>query len=126
MLPPDNRLRLVSSIPGCEYCHQKGSPDKANNQKHMAAPLVLQFFIGLTMQVVFTSTSTLLVDLHPECPSTAQAASNLVRCEMSAGMLALLDLLLGKLGPGWCFVLFAALALVSIPLLYLLQRRGMS
>lgn len=44
---------------------------------------------------------------------------------MSAGMLALLDLLLGKLGPGWCFVLFAALALVSIPLLYLLQIRGM-
>jgi hypothetical protein len=44
---------------------------------------------------------------------------------MSAGMLALLDLLLVKLGPGWCFVLFAALALLTIPLLYLLERRGM-
>lgn len=91
----------------------------------MAAPLVLQFFIGLTMQAVFTATSTLLVDLHPECPSTAQAASNFVRCEMSAGMLALLDVILRKLAPGWGFVLFAGLALLPIPLLCLLERKGM-
>ncbi|KAJ6186972.1 MFS general substrate transporter [Penicillium mononematosum] len=92
---------------------------------HMAVPLVLQFFIGLTIQVFFTSASILLVDLHPEGPATTQAANNFVRCEMSAGMLALLDLLLVKLGPGWCFVLLAALVLVTIPLLYLLERRGM-
>jgi hypothetical protein len=44
---------------------------------------------------------------------------------MSAGMLALLDLVLGGIGPGWCFVFFAGCALLSIPLLYLLERRGM-
>ncbi|OQE01709.1 hypothetical protein PENVUL_c041G04369 [Penicillium vulpinum] len=93
---------------------------------HMAVPLVLQFFIGLTIQVFFTSASILLVDLHPECPATTQAANNFVRCEMSAGMLALLDLLLGKLGPGWYFVLFAALALLTLLPLYLLEMKGMS
>lgn len=91
----------------------------------MAVPLVLQFFIGLTMQVFFTSASILLVDLHPECHATTQAANNFVRCEMSAGILALLDLLLGTLGTGLCFVLFAALALLTLPLLYLLEGRGM-
>lgn len=44
---------------------------------------------------------------------------------MSTGML---DVFIGKGGPGWCFVLFAALALltiITIPPLYLLERRGM-
>lgn len=91
----------------------------------MAVPLVLQFFIGLTMQGVFTTMSTLLVDVHPDCPSTAQAASNLIRCETAAGALALLDLLIQKLGPGWCFVFFAAVGLSSVPLLLLLQLRGL-
>lgn len=80
------------------------------------------------MQVFFASTSILLVDLHPEWPATTQVAKSFVRCEMSAGMLALLDVLIGKGGPGWCFVLFAALALLTIltiPPLYLLERRGM-
>lgn len=91
----------------------------------MAVPLVLQFFIGLSMQGVFTVLSTLLVDIHPDCPSTAQAASNLVRCELAAGGLAVLDVLLRAIGPGWCFVLWAGLGILSIPCLYLLQRRGL-
>ncbi|KAH8908013.1 MFS general substrate transporter [Coniochaeta sp. PMI_546] len=93
---------------------------------HIAVPLVLQFFIGLSMQGVFTVLSTLLVDLHPDCPSTAQAASNLIRCEMAAGGLAVLDVLLRAVGPGWCFVLWAGLALLSLPCLYLLERRGLA
>lgn len=91
----------------------------------MAVPLVLQFFIGFTMQGVFTALSTLLVDTHPSSPSSAQAASNFVRCEMAAGGLALLDVLIRRLGPGWCFVLFSAAGLLCIPCLYVLQIRGM-
>lgn len=92
---------------------------------HIAVPLVLQFFIGLSMQGVFTVLSTLLVDIHPSCPSTAQAASNLIRCELAAGGLAVLDVLLRAVGPGWCFVLWAGLGLLSLPCLYLLERRGL-
>ena len=76
------------------------------------------------MQGVFTALSTLLVDTVPDSPSTAQAASNLVRCELAAGGLGILDLLLRNLGAGWTFVLFAALGLATIPWLYVLQRRG--
>jgi hypothetical protein len=77
------------------------------------------------MQGVFTALSTLLVDIHPNASSTAQAASNLVRAELAAGGLALLDLILRGIGAGWTFVLFAILGLLTIPLLYVLQIKGL-
>lgn len=92
----------------------------------MAIPLILQFFIGLTMQGVFTVLSTLLVDTHPDSPSTAQGASNLVRCELSAGGLALLDVVVRSLGAGWCFVLFSGAGSLCLLSLYLLEMKGMS
>jgi MFS family permease len=91
----------------------------------MAAPLVLQFFIGLTIQTVFTALNTLLVDIHPDCPSTAQAACNFVRCEMAAACLAALDILLRRLGPGWSFVLFGTTLFLVVLMLLLLQLKGL-
>lgn len=91
----------------------------------IAGLLVTQFFIGLTIQTLFTSLNTLLVDIHPDCPSTAQAACNFVRCELAAGYLAALDALVRSLGPGWCFVLLAAIEILLVPLLVLLQWQGM-
>ncbi|KAI0444623.1 major facilitator superfamily domain-containing protein [Xylaria telfairii] len=92
---------------------------------NIAAPLVFQFFIGLSIQGVFTALSTLLVDTHPDVSSTAQAASNLIRAELAAGGLALLDLILQGIGSGWTFVLFAVIGLLSIPWLYFLQLKGL-
>lgn len=91
----------------------------------MAGPLVTQFFIGATIQTMFTALSTLLVDVNQECPSTAQAACNLVRCEMAAGYLAALDPLLRAIGPGWTFLLLAAVVLLSAIMLLGLQWRGL-
>ncbi|KAI1735052.1 major facilitator superfamily domain-containing protein [Xylaria scruposa] len=82
---------------------------------NIAAPLVFQFFIGLSIQGVFTALSTLLVD----------AASNLVRAELAAGGLALLDLILRRIGAGWTFVLLAVIGLLSVPRLYVLQLEGL-
>lgn len=91
----------------------------------MSVPLVLQFFIGLSMQGIFTALSTLLVDIHPSCPSTAQAASNFVRCEMAAGGLALLDIILRSMEAGWCFVLFGGVGLVMVSSLFALELKGL-
>lgn len=91
----------------------------------MAGPLVTQFFIGLTIQTMFTALSTLLVDVNQECPSTAQAACNLVRCEMAAGYLAALDPLLRAIGPGWTFLVLAAILLLSAIMLLALQWKGL-
>lgn len=92
----------------------------------MAAPLVLQFFIGLTIQAVFTALNTLLVDIHPDCPATAQAACNLVRCELAAACLAALDAMLRRLGSGWSFTLFGAALLLEAFMLVILQTKGMT
>jgi hypothetical protein len=91
----------------------------------MVAPLVLQFFIGLTIQMVFTALNTLLVDVHPDCPSTAQAACNFVRCELAAACLAALDAMLQRLGPGWSFMIFGAALFLEALMLVLLQAKGM-
>lgn len=91
----------------------------------MAGPLVTQFFIGLTVQSMFTALNTLLVDLHQDEPSTAQAGCNLFRCEMAAGLLAAVDMLLRMLGPGWTFVIFAWLILAAFGMLAVLRRKGM-
>ncbi|KAJ5646090.1 major facilitator superfamily domain-containing protein [Penicillium lividum] len=91
----------------------------------MAGPLVLQFFIGLSIQSLFTALNTLLVDIHPDCPSTAQAACNFVRCETAAAFLAALNALLGRIGSGWCFVLFGGIEMLIVPMLFLLEWKGM-
>ncbi|KAK2769929.1 hypothetical protein FQN53_005813 [Emmonsiellopsis sp. PD_33] len=87
---------------------------------------ILQFFIGFTNQVNFTSLNALLVDFHPHQPSAIQGASNFVRCELAAGGIALLDLLLRTLGPGWCFTVFASLHVITLPALWVLEACGLS
>jgi hypothetical protein len=70
-------------IPPCALAHI--------DHVDMAAPSVFQFFIGLSIQDMFTALTTLLVDIHPDASSTAQAASNLVRAKLAAVDLAILD-----------------------------------
>lgn len=113
----------------------------------MAVPLVLQFFIGFTNQMNFTvsvlfrfpifvnqkaadelvtqSLNALLVDYHPDQSSTIQTVNNLFRCELAAGGLAMLDVILRKLGPGRTFVIFAALHMATLPGLWVLERYGL-
>ena len=91
----------------------------------MAAPLVMQFLIGLTIQTLQTTLNTLLVDIHNDCPSTAQAACNFVRCGLSAAFLAALDALLRRLGPGWTFVFFGSLIFLIVPTLFVIEKKGM-
>ncbi|OQV09423.1 hypothetical protein CLAIMM_13548 [Cladophialophora immunda] len=74
---------------------------------HPSIPLILQFFTGGAMTIVFNACGTLLVDLHPTRPSTAQAALNLLRCAFAAAELAALQPLIDSIGPGWCYTVIA-------------------
>ena len=76
---------------------------------HPSIALILQFFIGGPMIVVFNACGTLIIDLHPSQPSTAQASLNIVRCTLAAGSLAALQPLIDAIGAGWCFTLVALL-----------------
>ncbi len=59
------------------------------------------------MTIIFNACGTLLVDLHPSRPSTAQAALNIVRCTFAAGGLAALQPLIDAVGVGWCYTMTA-------------------
>lgn len=74
---------------------------------HPSISLVLQFFIGGSITIIFNACGTLLVDLHPSRPSTAQAAANIVRCTFAAGGLAALQPLINAVGVGWCYTMVA-------------------
>ncbi|KAK7987567.1 hypothetical protein PG989_007882 [Apiospora arundinis] len=120
------RLRSVKfSVALCPF-FIAGYGWSLQQRTHMAVPLVLQFFIGLTEQGLFTGLSTLLVDIHPEASATAQAANNFIRCEMAAAGLALLDVMLRGMGPGWTFVLFAGLGWIVAAILWMLDAKGLA
>lgn len=92
---------------------------------HPAVPLVLQFVLGVTTTFTFTLCNTLLVDLHPSRPATAQASVNLIRCGMAGVGLAVLQPLIGAVGPGWTYVIFAGFTAGSLVLCSVEVRWGM-
>lgn len=120
------RLRTITWLVVTSACLIASYGWQLQERVSMAGPLVTQFFVGLTLQTMFTAINTLLVDVHQACPSTAQAAANLFRCEMAAGFLAALDALLRSLGAGWTFVLLAIVVFLAAVLLWVLEWKGMA
>lgn len=59
------------------------------------------------MIVIYNACGTLVVDLHPLSPATAQASLNLARCTLAAASLAGLQPLMDAVGSGWCFTIIA-------------------
>lgn len=91
---------------------------------NLAAPLVLQFIMGLTLTGAFNCNGVMLVDLYTLSPSTATAANNFVRCLMGAGGTALIIIMIEAMGRGWCFTFIALVVLACMPMLWVLQRWG--
>lgn len=90
----------------------------------VAAPLCLTCVIGLCITGSFGILNTLIVDLSPEAPATAVAANNFVRCEMGAAATAVIELMIGAMGTGWCFTFFALLPLVFSPIMWAETKYG--
>jgi len=88
---------------------------------HFAVNLVLQLLLGMSLQVCFTTLNTLLMDLDPDRAATAQAVSNLFRCLLAAGALAILEVVLDRIGPGATFSVVAAIAAWCFAI-FLLER----
>jgi multidrug resistance protein len=91
---------------------------------HLAAPLVLQFFIGLCVNGAFNVLSTLVVDLYPQSPSTATAANNLVRCLFGAAGTAIINIMVDRMGRGWCFTFLALVCIAATPMLWVELKWG--
>ena len=91
---------------------------------HLAAPLILQFIIGVCLTGAFQVMSTMLIDLYPMSPSTATAANNLVRCLMGAAGTAVIVQMIDAMGRGWCFTFIAAVVFFTSPSLWILVKWG--
>ena len=90
----------------------------------LAAPLVLQFIMGLTLTGAYQCMNVLLVDLYPLSPSTATASNNLVRCLIGAAGTAVIIQMIEGMGRGWCFTFIAAVIFLTSPMMWALTRWG--
>lgn len=91
---------------------------------NLAAPLILQFFMGLCINGSFNILSTLVVDLYPQSPSTATAANNLVRCFVGAGGTGIITIMIKAMGRGWCFTFIALVCVAASPMLWVEMKWG--
>lgn len=80
----------------------------------------------MELTAVVQTLNGLITDLHPDRSATVQAACNLFRCEFAAGMLALLDVMLRELRPGWCFTVIAIMQAIAFPALWAVERNGLA
>ncbi|KAE8446422.1 hypothetical protein EG329_012027 [Mollisiaceae sp. DMI_Dod_QoI] len=108
---PVERARLEVGLPlaylGCVTVIPYGW---VMHLQHPPLPLALflLFCNALSMSGSMQCLQVLLVDCHPESPSSTSAAANLIRCILSAGGVALVEPLLNGLGRGWTGVLISA------------------
>jgi hypothetical protein len=70
---------------------------------HPSSPAVLFFLFcnAVSMSGSMQCLNVLLIDCHPDSPSAASAATNLVRCLIAAGAVALVEPLLESVDRGW-------------------------
>jgi predicted MFS family arabinose efflux permease len=83
---------------------------------HVAAPIVILFFLGYLTIAAFNPLSILIVDLHPKSPGTATAAMNLARCLLGAGATAVVLPMLEAMGRGWAYTFAGLVQIAIIPL----------
>lgn len=76
---------------------------------HPAVPLIFQFYLGAKCTILLQVYSALLVDIFPEKSGTIAASNNIMRCGLSAAVVAALDPLVGAIGHGWFFTIVALL-----------------
>ncbi|KAF7869905.1 hypothetical protein EAF04_004689 [Stromatinia cepivora] len=123
---PIERARLEIIWPlltvglACYLCYGWVLEKNAN----LAAPLILQFLLGLCINGSFNILSTLVVDLYPQSPSTATAANNLVRCLLGAGGTGIITIMIDHMGRGWCFTFIALVCIATSPMLWVELKWG--
>ena len=93
-------------------------------QTNLAGPLILLFFIAFGACASYNAMSILIVDVYPESPALAGAATNLTRCWLGAALTAAIIPLIQAIGSGWAFVIMGLACCLGSPALILLIRSG--
>lgn len=90
----------------------------------LAAPLVVLFFAGFFLSGCMSMLMALLVDLYPQHPATAMAASNITRCCMGAVFTAVIQYMIDAMGLGWCYTFFGLMTMAFSPCLWVVMKWG--
>jgi len=119
-------------VSACDLPSRLVEGSRADQFQHLAAPLGCLFVAGFSIQTCFNVSqapgrfvgsvspadeteinNTLLVDINPDVPATAQASSNVVRCIFSATFVAVLQQIIDGIGFGWAFTIMSSLCLMA-------------
>ncbi|PLB53510.1 MFS general substrate transporter [Aspergillus steynii IBT 23096] len=95
-----------------------------NYNVHVAGPLVMLFFIALSVSGAITTLNALNVDCHADRAASTMAAINVFRSTFSAGAIAAVVPLIERIGLGWTGTLVAAIWLVCSFLLWVVYVYG--
>lgn len=115
-LLPYNIVLLAAACAAYGWCLQK--------RVNIAGPLILQMIVGYASIAIMNATSTLMIDLAPSQSSAIIACNNLIRCTLSAVLVAVIQLILDGIGTGWTYVLLCGVTLISVPLIFLAIKLG--
>jgi predicted MFS family arabinose efflux permease len=113
------RLRMVPLFTAIFVLACAGYGWSLQRETNIAVPLILQVIFGYTVIAIMNSVQTLLIDLLPSQSSSITACNNLVRCSFGALMVSVIDLIVNAIGPGWTYVLLAAICLACSPMIWL-------
>ncbi|KAF2451232.1 hypothetical protein P171DRAFT_425759 [Karstenula rhodostoma CBS 690.94] len=92
---------------------------------HQSVPLIFQLFVGAKCTIVLQLFSTLIFDIFPENHGSAAAANDIMRCLLSAALVAVKQKFDESIGKGWMFTLIGLVgALSSIMAVWMLRRNG--
>lgn len=95
-----------------------------NFQTSLAGPIILLLVIGFAACASYNAMSILIVDVYPESPALAGAATNLTRCWLGAAFTAAILPMIESLGRGWSFVLIGLLCAGTSPILLFVIKYG--
>ncbi|CEN60919.1 hypothetical protein ASPCAL07590 [Aspergillus calidoustus] len=91
---------------------------------HLAAPAVLLFFSGWSLNATSQVLNALLVDVWPGRAAAATAANNLMRCELGAAASAAICPMQRAMGWSWAYTTLALISIAASPVLWLITLRG--
>ncbi|KAH8804395.1 putative MFS multidrug transporter [Xylogone sp. PMI_703] len=124
---PIERARLEIALPvfclGCACTVVYGW--LMTRHVNVSGPIILLFVMSWSFAAFYQVLNVLLVDTYPGRGAMVTAVVNLVRCELGAGMAALIGPLTNATGSGWSYTIIALIGLAATSPLLITMKYGM-
>lgn len=92
---------------------------------NVSGPIILLFVMSWSFAAFYQVLNVLLVDTYPGRGAMVTAVVNLLRCEIGAGMAAMISPLTSATGSGWSYTIIALIGVAATSPLLLTMKYGM-